>query len=211
MLQTNSHPTGLWKLPPLILHPFSGEQGPESLLAGSRAALILNGMVPRESEDYHELQRLVLKGRVQELKMLYFLGKDLLRWAEQCQEFVSAIPAIGDVGIREQSFIAMLVDAPPKAVFDKLTSWGVHDQKAVFSRAVGMNSVLAQPPSMETLATTFLLNYHRFSDYLYVCYQNLVPFATIRHANFPFDLFASAEYSEMLSQEWEKDEQKPVR
>lgn len=210
MSQTISHLTGLWKLPPLILHPFSGEQGPESLLAGSRAAMILNGMVSQQSEDYEELQRLVLKGRVQELKMLYFLGKDLLRWAEQCVEFISGIPELGQAGIREQSFTAMLVEGPPKGVFDKLTSWGVHDQKAVFSRAIGVNSLLAQPPSAETLATTFLLNYHRFSDYLYVCYQNLVPFAPIRHGNFPFDLFASAEYSQMLEEEWEKDERRPV-
>ena len=43
-------------LPPLILHPFAGREGPDKLLEGSRAALMLHGLVPTDV-DIDELGR----------------------------------------------------------------------------------------------------------------------------------------------------------
>ena len=36
----------IWQLPPLILHPFTNELGPAQLLQGSKAALMLAGLLP---------------------------------------------------------------------------------------------------------------------------------------------------------------------
>lgn len=68
-----------WELPPLILHPFSNQQGPGQLLEGSKAALKLAGLLPGGEEDRDELQRKLLLSRYAEVRMLFFVGKDLLR------------------------------------------------------------------------------------------------------------------------------------
>ena len=43
--------TRVWELPPLILHPFSNQRGPGVLLEGSKAALMLAGLLPGPGED----------------------------------------------------------------------------------------------------------------------------------------------------------------
>ena len=41
---------GVWNMPPLILHPFAGlPEGPDKLLEGSRAALMLHGLMPSDT------------------------------------------------------------------------------------------------------------------------------------------------------------------
>ena len=196
---------GQWTLPPLILHPFSGEDTAENLLEGSRAALMLNGLIPNPGQDRDYLNDVVLRARVQELRMLYFLGKDLLRWIEQCVDYVQRTPELQTLGFRSQSFAGFLVEHPPDSVAKKLQVWGVTDQRSVFSRAIGVISMLAAPPSMDTLSPMFLQHYHRFVDYLYVCYQNLEPFSEIDGKKFVVEIYASAEYSQILEQQWEKD------
>jgi hypothetical protein len=136
--------------------------------------------------------------------MLYFLGKDIFRWMDQCEEIVSKVDILKTLGIRTQSFAAMLVDAPPKAVTEKLTGWGVSDQRSIFSRAIGLRSVFEELPSMELLSPLFLRNYHRYSDSLYACYQRLGPFTVINSENFPFELYGSEEYSRLLSDQFER-------
>src|SRR5437879_3337644 len=48
--------TGVWELPPLILHPFSNQRAPGVLLEGSKAALMLAGLLPGQGEDHDELK-----------------------------------------------------------------------------------------------------------------------------------------------------------
>lgn len=196
---------GQWTLPPLILHPFSGDDTAENLLEGSKASLMLNGLLPNPGKDREYLNDVVLRARVQELRMLYFLGKDLTRWIDQCVDYVRRTPDLKGGGLRAQSFASYLVEQPPATIARKMETWGVTDQRSVFSRAIGITSMLAAPPSVENLSPLFLHHYHRFVDYLYICYQNLEPFSEIQPGMFVVEIYASAEYTKMLSEQWEKE------
>ncbi len=138
--------------------------------------------------------------------MLYFLGKDLVRWMEQCLDTIKRVDELVHAGIQEQSFSALLVESPPEAVTAKLKLWAISDPRSIFSRAIGLNSLLAEVPEAGTLAPIFVQNYHRFADHLYICYQHLAPFTPIEAENFEFEIYASEEYSQMLSQQWEQGE-----
>jgi len=188
------------QLPPLILHPFSGG-GTNELLEGSRASLALQGLVD-STEDESVLYRRMLNGRVQEVRMLLFLGKDLFRWMEQCVEFLQGTPEF-DPAITRQSFAALLVEDPPDNVRVKLEGWGVTDRRAVFSRAIGIHSLFESPPPPETLSPVFLRNYHRFADHAYICFQHLQAFLPLDAKKFGFDIYASDEYAKILSDQWE--------
>jgi hypothetical protein len=195
--------TGRWDLPPLILHPFAGREGPDKLLEGSRAALMLHGLMPSDL-DKDELCRRMLVGRHNEVRMLYFLGKDIFRWMDQCQEIIDKVDQLKTMGIRPQSFAAMLVDGPPKSLTAKLMGWGVSDQRTIFSRAIGLRSTFEELPSRELLSPIFLKNYHRYADHLYACYQRLSPFTVIGTDNFRFEMYGSEEYSRMLAEQFER-------
>ena len=67
----------VWELPPLILHPFNERVPPSALLENSKAALMLSGLIPSEGQDQDELKRRLITGRYSEMRMLYFLGKDV--------------------------------------------------------------------------------------------------------------------------------------
>jgi len=192
-----------WRLPPLILHPFAQERGPDTLLQGSRAQLILKGFLPGGDSGRDELERLVLAGRYQEIRMLFFLGKDILRWMEQCADFARRNQELADRGIREQSFSGLLVESPPKDLTAKLVTWGVTDGRGVSSRAIGLNSIFTGPPEMELLSTMFLQTYHRFADHFFACYQNLMPFTMLDPEKFQFEIYASDDYARKLAQGWE--------
>jgi hypothetical protein len=192
----------VWELPPLILHPFSNQRGPGQLLEGSKAALMLAGLLPGEGEDRDELRRKLMLSRYSEVRMLYFVGKDLLRWVGQCVELVARAEELGGLGIREQSFAALLVHHPPEAVLQKLRQWGVASPESVFSRALGIATLFRDVPPAELMTESFLLHYHSFADHIFVCAQNLTPFAEISAANFRFELYASGEYLKMLEKEW---------
>lgn len=196
---------GRWTLPPLILHPFSEDDSPDEILEGSKASMMLHGLIPGLGKDREHLSRAVLRGRAREVRMLFFLGRDLLRWIEQCVDFVSRTPELASANIRAQSFASLLVEGPPDSVTRKLQTWGVTDQKSVFSRAMAITGVLMDPPTSESLTPLFLNNYHRFLDYLFICFQNLEPFTEISCDNFTVEMYASAEYSQMLAEQWEKE------
>jgi hypothetical protein len=205
------------QLPPLILHPFGGgnsflapddsgealHAGSQLLVEGSRAALALQGLIS-SPEDEFELNRKVLAGRYQEIRMLLFLGKDLFRWLQQCVDCIQR-SAEADPRVNEQSFAAFLVEEPPSAVREKLEKWGVTDRRAVFSRAIGVNSLFNTPPPMDSLSPTLMKNYHRFADHAYICFQHLRPFFAIDAKHFSFEIYASEEYSRLLSEQWEQD------
>jgi hypothetical protein len=195
----------VWELPPLILHPFNERVPPSTLLEDAKAALVLSGVISGDGSDQEDLQRRLLAGRHSEIRMLYFLGKDILRWIGQCVEWGQKVPELSGAETRPQSFAALLTLDPPEAVKEKLLRWGVKDHGSIFMRAIGLNAMFIQPPAFDALAGEFLRNYHRYADCLYRCYMDSRPYHAAASASFQFDLYASGEYSRLLESEWAAD------
>jgi hypothetical protein len=189
----------------IILHPFSDSSGPSKLLESSRASLMLQGLLPSGDFSPWELDQKLLDGRFCEMRMLFYLGRDLGRWIEQCLEIVERDQTLKTAGIKQQSFATLLVEDPPDNVRDKLKVWGVADYKAIFSRALGLNAVFNEVPDRTVLAGEFIRNYYRYADHMFACTQQMAAFAEIRSKNFQFDLFASGEYTRLLEREWKMD------
>lgn len=195
----------VWVLPPLILHPFNERVPPSTLLDNSKAALMLAGLIPGDGSDQDELKRRLMAGRYAEIRMLYFLGKDVFRWLDQCAEWAERTPGLAGAEIYRQSFAGLLTANPPESVKEKLVRWGVTDYVSIFSRAIGLNTTFAQPPAVGQLSEEFLGNYHRYADSLFRCYLETQAHRTIAAKNFLFELYASGEYSRLLESEWEAD------
>ena len=194
--------TERWELPPLILHPFADQQSPGKLLESSKASLMLSGLLPSDDVSEDELTRKLLEGRLCEIRMLYFVGKDLCRWTGQCVDFVSRVECLADAGLRDQSFSSLLIERPPEEVEAKLRKWGVNDFRAIFSRALGLHAIFRQPPSGSVVSEDFLRHYYRYADHLFACRQSMAVYTEISPENFHFDLYASGEYSRLLEREW---------
>jgi hypothetical protein len=192
----------VWQMPPLILHPFNERVSPGTLLENSKAALMLSGLIPSDGVDRDELKRRLLTGRHSEIRMLFFLGKDIFRWIGQCMEIADRIAELEAGGVRRQSFAALLATSPPAPVREKLIRWGVADYPAVFARAIGLNSLFAEPPEFHLLAEDFLRHYHTAASLLYQAFLESEPYRVIAAKNFPFELYASGEYTKMLETEW---------
>jgi hypothetical protein len=190
------------KLPPLILHPFADASGPHKLVESSRASLMLQGLLPAGQQSSEDLERTLLEGRYQEVRMLFYVGRDILRWIGQCVEHVSRYPELQGTSFKPQSFAAYLVQNPPAEVGAKLKKWGVADHKSIFSRALGLNVLLADMPAQEMFSSEFLRHYHRYADQMYHSYLGQTHFADPAFMGFDFEIFASGEYSRMLEQEW---------
>jgi hypothetical protein len=196
--------TQKWELPPLILHPFSDQTGPGKLVQSSRASLMLNGLLPHDESSEDELTRKLIEGRICEIRMLFFVGKDLLRWVAHCLDFVSSIPELKDSGIRDQSFAEFLVQNPPEKVRTKLRGWGVFDYKSIFSRAIGLNAIFCEPPDESQVSVEFIRNYFRYADHMFACRQQIQAFTEVTVENFHFEIYASGEYSRLLEKSWEE-------
>src|SRR5262245_43761810 len=110
-------------LPPLILHPFSDAAGPNKLAESSRANLKLQGLLPAGDLSREDLDRALLDGRYSELRMLFYVGKDLTRWIDQCLELAERNRAKLPRGVVYQSFAALLVQDAPPNVQAKLRKW----------------------------------------------------------------------------------------
>jgi hypothetical protein len=192
------------KLPPLILHPFADAGGPDKLVESSRASLMLQGLLPTGERTTDDLDKSLLEGRYCEIRMLFYVGKDLVRWIEQSLEHVERQPGF-DSGIKFQSFAAYLVNNTPAAVQSKLRKWGVADFKSIFMRALGLNALLAAVPERGVLAEDFVRNYYRYADAIFLCRQSQAQYTDIANMNFDFDIYASGEYSRMLEREWSED------
>jgi hypothetical protein len=203
MATVTSFGESVWELPPLILHPFNERVPPAALLENSKAALMLSGLIPNDGSDQDDLRRRLLTGRWSEVRMLFFLGKDVLRWIDQCLDWATRVPELSGADVCRQSFAGLLTANPPDSVKDKLVRWGVSDHASIFARAIGLNTLFAEPPAFENLAEEFLRNYHRYADVLFRCYMDSEPYCVIASANFRFELYASGEYSRMLESEWE--------
>jgi hypothetical protein len=190
------------KLPPLILHPFADAGGPEKLVESSRASLVLQGLLPAGDRKTQDVERTLIEGRFCEIRMLFYVGKDLLRWIEQCLELVERTPELAGAGIKYQSFAAYLVGHTPEAVQAKLKKWGVSDYRAIFSRALGLSAVFGEVPQRETLTDEFIRHYYRYADQLFQIRQGESVFTDISELGFELEIFASGEYSRMLEREW---------
>ncbi len=134
--------------------------------------------------------------------MLFFVGKDVLRWIDQCCECVERIPEASGAGYQPQSFAGLLTANPPETVRGKLVRWGVADYLAIFSRAIGLNSIFQSPPAIEAMAEEFLRSYHHYADALFRCSMDSHPHPPALPGKFRFELYASGEYSRMLESEW---------
>jgi hypothetical protein len=189
-------------LPPLILHPFADSGGPDKLVESSRANLMLQGLLPTGERSSDDLERALLDGRFCEIRMLFYVGKDLTRWIEQCLEHLGRNPDLRDSGIRYQSFAAYLVEHTPEAVQAKLRKWGVADYKAIFSRALGLCALLGSAPEPQTLSKEFVRNYYRYADQVFQTRQSETTFTDISELGLEFEIYASGEYSRMLEREW---------
>jgi hypothetical protein len=197
--------TKTWKLPPLILHPFAESAGPDKLVESSRASLMLQGLLPSGQMTREELDRKLLDGRFCEIRMLFYVGKDLLRWIEQCMELVERDEELRRAGFCYQSFAAVLTEDPPRNIREKLKNWGVADYKSIFTRALGLNAVFHEVPQRHLVTDEFIRHYYRYADQLFACRQLLWSFGEIKATQFDFDLYASGEYSRMLEREWGED------
>lgn len=189
-------------LPPLILHPFADASGPEKLMNASRASLMLQGLLPGQEFTAQQLDERLLEGRYCEVCMLFYLGKDLLRWMEQCMELVEHTDGLRGTGVHAESFAALLIDDTPPEVVEKLKIWGVQEYKSIFGRALGLHSVFEVIPDREFLGESFIRYYHRFADHMWACRQQLFRFRRLEPGEFTFQLYASGEYSRMLEREW---------
>lgn len=192
----------VWDLPPVILHPFSDPSGPDKLVESSRAHLMLQGLLPSGDLSREEILSRLLGGRICEVRMLFYVGRDLDRWLEQCMEITERDEDLRAAGITRASFAQLLIEQTPQEMREKLIRWGVADYKAIFSRALGLNAVFLNVPSLETVSAGFIRYYYRYADQLYQARQNLEPVKTLPVGAFRFELCASGEYSKLLESEW---------
>jgi hypothetical protein len=203
MSPAKTKPDAVWDLPPLILHPFNERVAPTALLENSKAALMLSGLIPTDGTDRDALKQRWLGGRYAEFRMLFFLGKDVFRWLEQCVDWAERIGELRDCDIHPQSFAGLLTAHPPEAVKEKLVRWGVADYSSIFSRSIGIHSVFAEPPVLEMLTENFLRNYHRYGDALFRSYMESQAHRSLEPDQYRFGLYASGEYARMLESQWE--------
>ena len=198
-------PTQVFRLPPLILHPFSAAEDTSVLLESSRASLALQGFLPREDISKQDLDQQLLRGRYAELRMLFYIGKDITRWMEQCVECAKASGLFEGRQIGPETFAMFLVQHVPAHVRVKLEGWGVLDFCALFRRSIGLHAVLREFPAVEALAPEFLRRYHRHLDHWY---EQRLRDSGCDHpdsGDFIFDLYASGEYTLILEQSWGSD------
>jgi hypothetical protein len=198
----NTSGTQTFRLPPLILHPFSTPEDNSVLMESSRASLALQGFLPRDETPTEELDKQLLRGRYAELRMLYYIGKDVSRWAEQCAETVQASGAFPNRQIRPETFAVLLVQHIPAHVRTKLEAWGVLDFCSLFRRSFGLHAVFQDIPPVESFSADFLRRYHRSLDQWYEQRLKDWVFDQPEPDEFTFDLYASGEYSLMLEQSW---------
>lgn len=168
----------------------------------SRASLALQGFLPKQETAAQDLDLQLLRGRYAELRMLYYIGKDILRWFEQCTETVQTSAAFDGRRLRAETFAVFLVQHVPAHVRTKLEGWGVLDFSALFRRSVGLHVVLSELPPAEAFSPDFLRRYHRHLDQWYELRLRDTIFDRPEPEEFTFDLYASGEYTLMLEQSW---------
>ena len=125
-----------WELPPLILHPFDRGRDCSWALGSIRLSLLLSGLADAELE-----KEPLLRARFLEFRMLCLIGKDVMRWLAQCDDFAARDQALASSGICPQSFADLLINRTPPEVAGRFESWAVSDFRRILSRAIGINAV----------------------------------------------------------------------
>lgn len=194
---------GEYPLPPLILHPFTESSATVRMLESARASLTML----REGETGEgaaELEQRLLEGRFTELRMLFYVGKDVARWLQQCVEAVERVPELEGKRIPPQTFAQMLVEQTPADVEEKLRNWGVIEFARIFGRSIGIHNQFREPPDISMLQSDYLRYYYRYADYAFAAWRDMRRAPRLDAANFPFTLFASGEYARMLEEQWKE-------
>jgi hypothetical protein len=187
-----------WKLPPLILHPFSRATHAPSLAESTEAGPAFFDPTSLRGASQELLREKILDARYREVTWLYYIGRDVVRWIEQCLDFARTREELRHPDLRFQSFAALLTENPPAPVKEKLQRWGVVDIKRIFSRAIGINSLFSQLPAFELFSEEFLHNYYIYADCIFSCRQNACTFIRLDAAKGRFDLYSSGEYTSIL-------------
>ena len=190
--------TGVHPLPPLILHPFTEAAATVRLLENARTSLERM----RDGKEEKTLEDQVLEGRFTEMRMLFYVGKDVCRWLEQCVDYCARAPELEDVQLNAQSFAQLLIEQTPADVAAKLRGWGVVEYARIFSRSIGLFNQFREPPDAGILQPSYLRSYHRYADYAYAAWRDLKKGVPLQVEQFPFTLYASGEYAKMLEDEW---------
>ncbi len=178
-----------WELPPLILHPFDRGLDSASAYGSIQLSLLLNGMGGQGMEKAS-----LLRARYIEFRMVLLVGKDAMRWIEQCLDFAGRDADLAKLAIKPQSFADLLVNRTPQHVAARFESWGVLDFRRILARAIGLNAVFPEPPEYGVVSTAFLEEYYAFADSLFTCYRGLTPFTPLNPESFAFSLYTSDEY-----------------
>ena len=171
-------------------------------MESSRASLKLQGLLPQGEASREDLDLSLLDGRYSELRMLFYVGKDLVRWIEQCLEFADRNRAELPTGIVYQSFASLLIQEAPANIQAKLKKWGVADYKSIFTRALGLQCLFANAPEREVLSNDFVRNYYKYADQMFAVRQGEREFTPLATQDFEFELYSSGEYSRMLERVW---------
>lgn len=130
----------------------------------------------------------------------------MVRWIDECLECGARDSDLSNKGIRYQSFVAFLVNHAPQPCRQNYVVGGVADYRAIFTRALGLNTMFLEPPDRSTLSAEFIRSYYRYAEQIFTGRQNQVSRAAIESLGFRFDIFASGEYSRMLDREWPEQE-----
>jgi hypothetical protein len=190
-----------WTLPPLILHPFSNAMDPFRFLANSRNVAASAGDSARGDGASGPVQRRLLLTRYCEVRMLWCIGKDVLRWIDQCLDFVNRQSELKGGDIRFQSLATLLIDNTPAAAVEKLLAWGVTDYQNLFARAIGLNSIFAELPALGILSEDFLKDYYSFAYQIYLCRQQAETHRKLDAGAFSLDVFTSGEYIKIIERQ----------
>lgn len=192
-----------FQLPPLILHPFTESAATVRVLESARATLTL---LREGGEEDAALEQQVLEGRFTELRMVFYVGKDVRRWLDQCVDYCGRQPQLAAKRIPRQSFAKLLIEQTPPDVAEKLRSWGVVEFSRIFSRSIGIYNQFREPPKIETLQADYLRYYYRYADYAYAAWQEMRKAVELDADRFLFTLYASGEYARMLEDQWNEAE-----
>ncbi len=193
---------GVHPLPPLILHPFTESASTVRILESARASLSILEDGAVTPEENSELERQLIEGRFTEFRMLFYVGKDVFRWLDQCVDACARSPEMHVRDLLPQSFAHLLIKQTPAEVAAKLRSWGVVEYARIFSRSIGIYSQFRDPPSREMLQASYLLHYYQFADYAFTCWSDMREHPILAQEQFPFTLYASGEYTKILEEQW---------
>ena len=193
--------SGTHPLPPLILHPFTESAATVQVLENAKATL--SALREGSASDDDELQRRLLEGRFTEFRMLFYVGKDVCRWLDQCVDTCGRSETL-ETTIPGQSFAQLLIDQTPEEAAEKLRDWGVIEYSRIFSRSIGIYNQFREPPEANTLQPDYLRFYYRYADFAYAAWRELNRAPKLEAAHFPFSLYASGEYTRMLEEQWKE-------